>query len=229
MDYYVCTLSEESKKRALEELGETEELRQNSIKIIRDWLLNNKRIEKARFDSRFILRYLRRQFYDIKCTKEAIERWLILREGRYNQGDWLTDLDYHRPNLKELLDAGLLVVLPTRTSTGERVVVSKFAKCKNYLLSEDSNQLNPALAALCLGSQIFEILWEDEENQVNGFHYIFDISGVTLHQYFLLPFSTWYKICKNCEVKFEIKLLDKQNSLLICSEQMLRDIVAVIS
>lgn len=201
MDDYVCTLSEESQKRAFEELGETEELRKSSIKKIRDWMLNNKRIVKARFDSRFILRYLRRHFYDIKCTKEAIERWLILREGRYHQGDWLTNLSYDRPNLKELLDAGLLVVLPTRTAKNERVVVSKFAKCKNYVETEHPEQMNPALAALCLGSQIFEILWEDEENQVNGFHYIFDISDVSLRQYFMLPFSTWFKILKHCEVK----------------------------
>lgn len=160
-------------------------------------MFNNKRIEKARFDSKFILRYLRRHSYHMRDTKEAIERFLILREGRYCQGDWLTHLDFHRPNLKELLDAGLLVVLPNKTETGECVVIAKFAKCKNYLQSDNSNA---ALAGLCLGSQIFEILWEDEELQVNGFHFVCDVSGVSLRQYFMLPFNTWYKICKNCEV-----------------------------
>ena len=199
MDHYVCTLSEKSQKRAFEEYGETEELRQKSIKEIRDWMLNNKRIEKARFDSKFILRYLRRQCYDIKCTKESIERFLIFREGNYNPGDWLSDMDFHRPNLNELLSAGLMVVLPDRTPTGERIILAKFAACKNYLKSQN---VNPALSSLCLAAQIFEILWEDEENQVNGFYYVLDISGVSVRQYFLLSFGTWYKILKNVEVKF---------------------------
>lgn len=170
VDHYVCTLSEASKKKAFEELNETEELRQSSIKEIRDWMLKNKRIEKARFDSRFILRFLRRQAYNIKCAKEAIERYLIFREGRYDKGDWLSNLDCNRPNLKELLNAGVLVVLPNSTAKGERVVISKFSACKNYIQSQSHGKNeNSVLTSLCLGSQIFEILWEGMKNIFKNF------------------------------------------------------------
>lgn len=206
MDSYVCTLSEASKKRAFIEFAETEELRQKSIKEIRDWTLNNKRIVKTRLDSRNILRFFRHHNYDINCVKESMERALIFREGLYGY-DWFSNLDFNRPNMQELLDAGLMVVLPTRTATGERVIAAKFAACSPKLTDS-------ANSALCLATQILEFLLYDEDNQVNGFHFIFDISGVTLRHYFLLAFTTWFKILKNCEVIKKNKLLEnklKQN------------------
>lgn len=196
MDLYVCTLSEASKKRAFVEFAETEELRQKSIKEIREWVLSNKRIVKTRLDCKNILRFLRHHNYDVNCAKESMERVLIFREGLYGY-DWLTNLDFNRPNMQELLDAGLMVVLPARTATGERVIAAKFAACSTKM--NDS-----ANSALCLATQILEYLLYDEDNQVNGFHFIFDISGVTLRHYFLLSFTTWFKILKNCEVFMKI-------------------------
>jgi hypothetical protein len=188
VDHYVCTLSEDTQKRAFEEFGETEELRQKSIKEMRDWILNNPRILKCRMDSKSILRYLRHHNYDMDCVKESFERALIFRQNF----EFLSDLDFEKPNMKELLDAGLIVILPGYTKTGERIICTK--------LSAASPKI-PKVAhlGLCLATQIFEVLLEDEETQVRGFHYIFDVSDVTLKHYFVLPFLTWFKILKNCE------------------------------
>ncbi|KAG5676886.1 hypothetical protein PVAND_006690 [Polypedilum vanderplanki] len=191
VDEYVCTLSEEGKKIAFEQLGETEELRKNSIKKIRDWILNNPRIEKARLDSKIILRYLRHHKYDIACTKESYERNLIFREGLYGM-DWFTNLDFERPYIKELLENGLICVLPDNLPTGERVICAKFSAANTQI--PDVVNLG-----LCLATLVFETLLEDEENQVRGFRYIFDVSGVSLRHYFLLSFTTWFKVLKNCE------------------------------
>ena len=199
VDRYVCSLSEETKKRAFEEIGETEELRQASLKEIRDWLLYNPRIEKCRMDSRAIMRYFRHHKYDLDCVKESIERTLIFREGLYGL-DCFSNLDYERPNMQQLLDAGLVVVLPEYTATGERVICSKFSAANTKIP-------NVAITGMCLSAQILEILLEDEENQVRGFHYIFDVSDITIKHYFLLPFTTWFKLLKNCEV----------SSLFLCS------------
>jgi hypothetical protein len=187
----VCTLSEEVQKIAFEQLGETEEIRQDSIREIREWLLYNPRIEKARLDSKIILRYLRHHKYDINCTKESYERNLIFREGLYGM-DWFTNLDFERPNMRELLDAGVIVVLPDLLPSGERVILAKFSAASPKIP-------DCANTSLCLATMVIETLLEDEENQVRGFRYIFDVSGVSLRHYFLLSFTTWFKVLKNCE------------------------------
>lgn len=64
----------------------------------------------------------------MNCVKESFERALIFREGLYGY-DWFTNLDFNRPNMQELLVAGLMVVLATHTTTGERVIAAKFAAC----------------------------------------------------------------------------------------------------
>jgi hypothetical protein len=186
----VCSLSEETKKRAFEEMGETEERRQTSIKEIRDWVLNNPRIVKTRLDSRYILRYLRHHNYDMNCVRESFERTLIFRSGLY---ECFENLDYEKPHMEELMDAGIVMMLPGYTTTGERIIYTKMSAANPKIN-------NVAYSCLCLATIVFEVLLEDEENQVRGFHYIFDVSGITLRHYFLLPFTTWFKILKNCEV-----------------------------
>jgi hypothetical protein len=47
----VCTLSKELRDQAKEDLGETEEKRQNGIRDLREWIYKNPRIEKCRLDA----------------------------------------------------------------------------------------------------------------------------------------------------------------------------------
>jgi hypothetical protein len=154
-------------------------------------VMNNPRIEKCRLDSRNILRYLRHHNYDMDCTKESFERALIFRQNY----DFVGNLDFEQPHMQDLLDAGLITVLQNYTKTGERVICSKMSAASPKIP-------NIAYTGMCLTTQIFEALLDDEENQVRGFHYIFDVSGITLRHYFVLPFMTWFKILKNCEVIF---------------------------
>ncbi|MBO1316807.1 hypothetical protein, partial [Klebsiella pneumoniae] len=93
----------------------------------------------------------------------------------------------------ELLEAGLITVLPGYSKTGERIICSKMS-------AASPKTPNVAFTGMCLATQVFEVLLNDEENQVRGFHYIFDVSGITLRHYFVLPFTTWFKVLKNCEV-----------------------------
>lgn len=184
-------MSDELQQIAFEKIGETEELRQSCIREIREWILHNPRIEKARLDSKIILRYLRRHNFDLNCTKESYERNLIFREGLYGM-DWFTNLDFNRPHMQELLEAGIIVVLPDLLPNGERVICAKFS-------AADTKIPDVANTCLCLATLVMETLLEDEENQIRGFSYIFDVSGVSLRHYFLLSFSTWFKVLKNSE------------------------------
>jgi hypothetical protein len=185
-------LSDELQKLAFEKVGETEELRQKSIKEIREWALHSPRIETMRLDSKFILRFCRKFHYIMPLVKETIERSLLLRQSKVGK-DWLEDLDIQRPNLLEMLDAGVITILPTRGAAGQRIIAAKFSACS-------PKYPNAVYSAFCLATQVLELALDDEENQIRGFTYIFDISDITLRHYFMLSFPTWFKILKNCEV-----------------------------
>lgn len=180
-------------KKAFEDLGETKEIRERCLKEMRDWILNNPRIEMCRMDSKFILRFLRFHKFNQPRAKESLERYLIFREGIYGY-DWFTNLDNQREHLQDLLDKGLFVVLPNRTKTGEKVVMTRMS-----VVDPDIPLI--ANTGLCLSTLIMETLFdESEENQVRGFTYLLDVSNIRLKHYFVFGFSTWFRIMKHIEV-----------------------------
>jgi hypothetical protein len=91
--------------QAEDELRETEEIRQHSIKTIREWTLKHPKIIKSRLDSNFILRYLRFRKFSIPMATEAIERFLVLKNGSYGDG-WLDNLNVNRSSIMKLVDDG---------------------------------------------------------------------------------------------------------------------------
>lgn len=91
--------------QAEEELRETEEIRQHAIKTIREWALKHPKIIKTRLDSNFILRYLRFRKFSIPMATEAIERFLVLKNGSYGNG-WLDNLNVNIPSIMKLVDDG---------------------------------------------------------------------------------------------------------------------------
>lgn len=159
-------MSEELKKFAFDDFGETEEKRQNGIREMREWIMSNERIEKCRMDSKFILKFLRFRKYDMPKVKEAFEWWLIFHEG-VNSTDWFSNLDYSKPHIASLVDEGLLLVLPKRDEFGRQTLLARLAVT-------DPNIPTIGDEALTMAVMIFELLLEDEENQIRGFNYIID-------------------------------------------------------
>jgi hypothetical protein len=98
-------LSNKLEIQAEDELRETEEIRQHSIKTIREWTLKHPKIIKSRLDSNFILRYLRFRKFSIPMATEAIERFLVLKNGSYGDG-WLDNLNVNRSSIMKLVDDG---------------------------------------------------------------------------------------------------------------------------
>jgi hypothetical protein len=193
VDEYLWRLSDELKEIAEKELNETDEIRKDALKEMRDWIMENPRIEKCRMDSKFLLRFLRFKKYDMNKVKEAFERYLLFREGAYGH-DWFSNLDYSKPNIETMLDKGLIVVFPNRDKDGRKIILSRFAATDPSIPTSG----NEALTAAAI---ILETLLEDdEENQIRGFHYILDISDIKLRHYFMFSFSTWFKFLKNVEV-----------------------------
>lgn len=106
VDDYKCILSDELKKIAEEELRETDAIRENALRAIREWALKNERIATLRLDSKFILRFLRFKKFSIPMAQECLERYLVLRKYYY-QGHYIyQNFDYREPALLSLIDRG---------------------------------------------------------------------------------------------------------------------------
>lgn len=106
VDDYECTLSDELKQMAEKELRETDAIRENALRAIREWALKNDRIVTLRLDSKFILRFLRFKKFSIPMAQECLERYLVLRKYIY-QGQFIyQNFDYREEPLLDLLDKG---------------------------------------------------------------------------------------------------------------------------
>lgn len=192
VDEYVCGLSDELKKLALEELRESDDVRNHSIKAMRDWIMDNPRIEKCRMDSKFILRFLRFRKFSIPMAQEAFERYLVFREGVYGH-DWFSNLDFAKPGVQLLLESGLVTVLANRDKLGRKVLLFRLAVTDPKIPTIGND-------VLTLSTMFFETLLDDEENQIRGLSYIGDVSGVHLSLSQIFSIDTMYKFGKNVEV-----------------------------
>lgn len=105
VDEYVFTLSKELEEIAENELGETEQVRNNAIKELRDWTMKNPRILMTRLDAVWLLRFLRFKKFNIPLAKESIERYLVLREGSYGK-HWTDKLGVLSASVEKQLDDG---------------------------------------------------------------------------------------------------------------------------
>lgn len=98
-------MPKEFENQAKDELRETEEVRQHAIEAMREWVLKNPRIVMTRLDSNFLLRFLRFRKFSIPLAMEAMERWMVIKNGGYGR-KWFDNLDVKKPSVMKLLDAG---------------------------------------------------------------------------------------------------------------------------
>jgi CRAL/TRIO domain len=160
---------------------------------MRDWIMENPRILKCRMDSKFILRFLRFRKFRIPEAKEALERYLVFREGLFGM-DYLKEMDYKRGVTEDLLEKGMAIILPKPDKYGRKMLMFRLGVC-------DTDVETIVVDAFRLVGLVAEILLEEEENQLRGFVYILDLSGIRIRHYFLLSFTLWFKIFKNLEVR----------------------------
>lgn len=104
--YDKSKLSSELAKIAFEEIGETDEIREAAIFEMREWAINNNRIEKLRLDTSFLLRYLRFKKFNIPLAQDVLERYLILRKYKEDGIHFMQNFDYRSPEVLELIDRG---------------------------------------------------------------------------------------------------------------------------
>lgn len=180
---------------AEKELRETEEARNHALMAMREWILANPRIEKCRMDAVWLLRFLRFRKYSIPLAQEALERYLIFREGLYGY-DWFSNMDYNRPNLIDLLNKHVIVPLENRDNMGRQVLMFR-------LSGVDPSIENIGNTFLTLATMFFETLLDNEENQIRGINYVGDVTGLQLGHVNIFPLEICYKFGKNVEVRHE--------------------------
>lgn len=188
-------MSDELREIARIELNETDEIRDSSIKAIRDWVLENPRIIRTRLDSIFILRFLRHRKYDLEKTKESLERWMVNFEvAGFEHKQFSTNYDiFKNSHIRELIRNKFTVFLPKNDQSKPVVNLCR-------IISFDW-RVKGILPEVFLCAVLFqEMILDIEENQIRGSIVIADCSNASWRHALMLSVLTWHKILRNTEV-----------------------------
>lgn len=194
IDDYKFELSKELELIAKEELRETEELRNHSIKAMRTLIIQNNRIVLTRMDAKYLLRFLRQKKFSVPMAIEALERLMAIRQGSYGRG-WLNSLDYQKPSILNLIDSGFVFFLPERDFMNRRIIFYRpgIADPKSSTVGYD---------VLILLSLVYELVLEDEENQIRGIVHLADAKNIRMPHFTVFSAQKSFRIGKNTEVNF---------------------------
>ncbi|CAO1433212.1 unnamed protein product [Diamesa tonsa] len=184
-------MSNELASLAESEIRETEEIRNYAIKALRDWTMNNPRIIKTRLDAVWLLRFLRFRKFSIPMAQEAIERYLVLKEGSFGE-IWFQDLNIMRPSVEKLFDSGFIFVLPKRDKLGRKVICYRPG-----ILDPHSPTVGNDFKTL--QALVYEIILQDEENQIRGIVHLVDTYGVRPSHLTMLSAKNFFRTGKNTE------------------------------
>lgn len=187
-DDYVCALSSDTQEIAKRELREDENIRQQALESMRNWITKNPRIENCRLDSKFLLRFLRFTKFHVTQAEDVLERYLLLRQA-FSIG--FQEADYKNPRIETLIDEGIILISPKRDDLGRKVVIGRIAPF-------DPSKYNN-VDVLRLGAIFHETLMEDEESQVRGFVYVGDGKGVGFPYLTLFTPKEAVRLIKNGE------------------------------
>ncbi|XP_075236375.1 clavesin-1-like isoform X2 [Lycorma delicatula] len=171
-------LSEELRLIAQTELREDDSSRRHALEQMREWIHKHPDIIYCRTDGPFLLRFLRTKKFCIPLAQEMLEKYLIIRQ-LYPQ--WFHVLDVDDPAISDILDSGYLVPLPERDDDGRKVILSCAGKFDPY--KHSSTEMAR------VHSLVVESLMDDPENQIRGYTYVNDESGLTMGHISLWSFS----------------------------------------
>ncbi|KAJ6637673.1 Alpha-tocopherol transfer protein-like [Pseudolycoriella hygida] len=188
-DDYVFTLSNELKELAANELRETASSRDHALKAMREWIMSNPRISNVRLDANFLLRFLRSKKFSVPITQESLERYLLLRQSY--DGRIFRNMDYLLNPTQELITNGYIFALPQRDKLGRRIVLTRPGVFDPYKYAN--------VDLLKIHGLTYEVLLENEENQIRGFVHIVDGAGVNLPYMTIFTPKEAVRIVKNAE------------------------------
>ncbi|XP_053674843.1 clavesin-2-like [Anopheles nili] len=170
-DKYEFTLPELYRKIAKDELREDDEIREQSLTQMREWIAKHPYIRRCRTDASFLLRFLRFRKYSIPMACEALERYLAMRE---TFPTWFKNLDCNDPVMREMLEDVLFSKIG-QDAEGRMVILFR-----PRLLNVD--KFGP-LEQGRLVALLIESLLEWEELQIGGFRVMLDFTDTVMKLY----------------------------------------------
>lgn len=90
----------------LSTLWRTDEIRRQSLDLLRDWAEKNPRIVKIRLDSNFLLAFLRSRKFSVPMAQELIERYLVMLEYKHEEWKIFKNIEMGDEKVQELLQRG---------------------------------------------------------------------------------------------------------------------------
>ncbi|CAD6239905.1 GSCOCG00002413001-RA-CDS [Cotesia congregata] len=180
---YKCTLSKETQAIALAELREDENMRNQSLEQFRAWILKHPSIKHCRTDPEFLLRFLRTNKFSLLMAQDMLKRYL---QARQLSSDWFQNLDIDDPAVEAIIDSGFIFPLPEKDQYGRRVIMSCIGQFDPHKYTGSQMMRAQTLA--------FEAVIGDEENQVRGYTYVYDFSGLTMSHLSLFSLTEIRKV-----------------------------------
>ncbi|XP_046652805.1 retinol-binding protein pinta-like [Daphnia pulicaria] len=160
-------LSEELLIKAKEELGETDNIREESLILIKEWIPTQIN-DYSNLDDLSIRWFLRGCKFDSNKTKVRIETFYSFRS---KVTEWYSNRDPLLPELMELLNLGTILPLPGRDDEGRKVIVIRASIHDPYKHKQDD--------VLKIMNMVVELLCRDDEAiSVTGVVCIVDLKGV---------------------------------------------------
>lgn len=162
-DEYTFGLSNHYKKLALEELRESEGIRDQSLQAFRAFIAKSPNIISCRTDAVFLLRFLRVCKFSVPAACTKLERFIYIHQA-YPQ--WFLNLSLDDASIKEIIDLGWVIPLPEKDEFGRQVI---------FYRSKVIDPLRHTAAQVMRAQElIFQALYDDEEVQVAGIVFLFD-------------------------------------------------------
>ncbi|KAJ8978918.1 hypothetical protein NQ317_013356 [Molorchus minor] len=166
---YEFTLDEDDKKYLAEHLHESDQSRNEALKEIRNWLIEEKPDLHARLDDKYILPFLRGSKFNLEKTKTKLTNYYVMRRDR---SEWFRNRDPTLPELQELVKLGVFV--PLKLSSENRLVVIIRTAAHNPKKHKMEDVFKVGKMVLDVAAMTVE------RTQIYGIVAIFDMDGVGL-------------------------------------------------
>lgn len=163
---YIFNVSDKYKEIAKNDLREDENVRNNALKQMREWIAKHPNIKRCRTDAGYLLRFLRPKKFSVHQACDLLEQYLIYRQ-QFPQ--WFTKLDPTDPDFLTVLDAGYSFPLLERDEFGRRIFLTAIERFDAEKFSFTQMVRMHAIGV--------EATLEDEELQIGGFHHCYDARG----------------------------------------------------
>ena len=116
---YQFPLDAEFKKKAENELKETDKERIGSVRALREWAIQRQDWLKTPLDTEYLLRFLRvRKFSQLAARKTLENFWT----SRTKYPEWFSNVDMCDPDIQEIIGTGYCLVCPGTDKDGCRLV-----------------------------------------------------------------------------------------------------------